>query len=254
MIKKILILIIFSIIVYEIYLQNNFYKDNSDEYEETDKVETLSNVDSNDNSNDELTNFNHQYSSINSNENLEIDQILDINDDKNRNKNIITVDLFGSPSDYENNNFILWEFVKPWTKIIYNYNEKLPFYFYIKVRIPSLNDYNNWKEIYPPLDFNPKTGEIIINTNDEETALSIANLIIINFRGDITIEEIIKRNLIEISINKSKKYEVVKNKIKESLSSSNEIKPIIEEKTPEFEKDLATNQYSAYEGSEYSFF
>ena len=57
--------------------------------------------------------------------------------------------MYGKPSHFEKNNIIIWEFdnPKPWNKIIYKYNETFPFSFYIKIKIPSLNDYNNWKNI-----------------------------------------------------------------------------------------------------------
>ena len=123
--------------------------------------------------------------------------------------------------------------------------------------MPSLNDYSNWKKIIPNLDFNPTTGELIIPTEDEETALSIANLLILNFKGEISLEDIISKNLIEISINKAKNYEVVKHKLIEQIMINLDEKPKEPmSNTQTFTSDLAETQeqYAAYEGTEYSFF
>lgn len=171
----------------------------------------------------------------------------------------VDINMFGEPSQYEKNNIIVWTMLNPnpWNKVIYKYNEKYPFYFYIKIKVPSLNDYSNWKKIIPNLDFDPRSGEIIIPTEDEETALSIANLIISNFRGNLSLEDIINKNLIDVSINKAKKYEVVKNKLIEQIMTNlnEKIKESFDD-TQTFATDLAKkhDEYTAYEGTEYSFF
>jgi ASC-1-like (ASCH) protein len=192
----------------------------------------------------------------------------------------IDINMYGKPYDYAVNKFIHWEFYdpKPWTKIIYNYGDEYPFYFYIKARIPSLNDYQNWKNIMHNLNFDPRSGELIIPSTDEETALSISNLIISNLKGDITLEEIINKDLIAISVVKCRKYEVVKNKIREQLIQNithskldlNKInKPIeiVHNKKNNNIDDIRTNNYfyynqersgevndfGAYDGNEFSF-
>ena len=70
-------------------------------------------------------------------------------------RQVIPIDLFGKPYQYEPNKFIIWAFAqpKPWTQIIYNYNDAFPFKFYLKVKIPSLNDYQAWKQLIPNLEF-----------------------------------------------------------------------------------------------------
>ena len=176
---------------------------------------------------------------------------------------VVSPNLYGSPTDYKENEYIIWEFQKPnpWTKIIYKNKQEYPFYFFIKVKIPSLNDYQNWKNIIKNIDFDPKLGELIIPTNDEETALSITNLIISNFKGEISINDIINKQLIDISINKAKKYEIIKNKLKEQINESIKPPKTIKEtfkEVPSFQKDLAenvekVNELNPYEGTEYSF-
>lgn len=238
MIKNILIFIILCIIIYEIYLQ---YLDNNNE-------NSIKNID---------TIENKSFSYIN---NQISDNILynkfEENDDLNE---TINPNMFGKPSEYKKNNIIIWNIIdpNPWNKIIYKYNEKYPFYFYIKIKIPSLNDYSNWKKIISNLDFDPITGEMIIPTEDEETALSIANLIISNFKGDLSLEDILNKNLIDISITKAKKYEVVKKKLIEQIMTN------LDQKIKESFDDIKTlktdlakkeEEYAAYEGIEYSFF
>ena len=246
MIKKVLIFIIVFILFYDIYV---LYLEKPNEYE----LKKNNFVEPSKIKNNELKFENNSFSYIN-NEILEdkIDEHVELVQNVDPN-------MFGKPLQYEKNNLIVWSILdpKPWNQIIYKYNEKYPFYFHIKIKVPSLNDYSNWKKIIPNLDFNPTTGELIIPTEDEETALSIANLLILNFKGEISLEDIISKNLIEISINKAKNYEVVKHKLIEQIMINLDEKPKEPmSNTQTFTSDLAETQeqYAAYEGTEYSFF
>lgn len=265
MIKKVLVFIILAIIFFDIYQLNNKPVDNI-------KMKVI-----NKNIQPIKKNFNLENTSysfidntphINNTHNID-NEISKINIDNqdisidNNFKEVISPNLFGSPSDYKEDKYIIWEFQdpKPWNKIIYKNNEKYPFNFFIKIKIPSLNDYQNWKNIIQNIDFDPRSGEMIIPTNDEETALSITNLIISNFKGELSIDDIINKNLIDISINKAKKYDIVKNKLIEQIIEYNKPPPkTIKESfkdTPSFQKDLADNNkindFNPFEGSEYSF-
>lgn len=179
---------------------------------------------------------------------------------------VIPLDLFGKPYQVEPNKFIIWTFLqqKPWTQIIYNYGQEFPFRFFIKIKIPSLNDYQMWKQIIPNMDFDSKTGEIIIPSKDEAGALAITNLIVSNFQGQLSIENILEKNLIPISITKSQQYEMVRNKLKEQIIES--IQGKNEEHKSDFELDLAKNENKtelkesfdsmdpgAYEGGEFTY-
>lgn len=106
---------------------------------------------------------------------------------------------------------------KPWTRVLYNPNDEYSYYFYIKLKIPSLNDYENWKKVIPNLNFDPRTGELIIPSKDEASALALANLIIVNFMGQISLDEILQKKLIQISVSKAQKHEVVQNKLREQI-------------------------------------
>lgn len=106
---------------------------------------------------------------------------------------------------------------KPWSKIIHKPNDPYPYYYFIKLKIPSLNDYEAWKNIIPNLNFDPRSGELIIPSKDEASALALANLISINFTGQLSLENILEKNLIQISIAKAKAHEVVQHKLREQI-------------------------------------
>lgn len=138
----------------------------------------------------------------------------------------------------------VWEFDKPnpWTKIIFNQNDDFPYYFHIKLKIPSLNDYQNWKQVVPNIDFNPRTGEMIIPSKDEPSALALTNLIVTNFTGQLSLGDILEKKLIQISINKAKNHEVVQNKLRNQIMEN--LYGVSESKvqTNNYENDLANNE------------
>jgi hypothetical protein len=148
----------------------------------------------------------------------------------------------------------IWEFDKPnpWTRIILNEQDEYPYYFHIKINIPSLKDYQVWKQIVPNLDFNPKTGEIIIPSKEEASALALANLICINFAGQMSIENILEKNLIQISVAKSRSYELVQNKLREQIMENLYGKSVTKVQTS-FEQDLAVNSLNNNNNSRVDF-
>ena len=105
----------------------------------------------------------------------------------------------------------------PWSKITIVRGDEYPFKFHIKLKIPSLNDFEQWKQIIPNLSFDPRPGELIIPSKDEASALALANLISINFLGQMSLANILEKNLIQISVGKAKGYEVVQNKLREQI-------------------------------------
>ena len=165
--------------------------------------------------------------------------------------NIVPLDLFGKPQEVVPNKFIIWNFTQPvpWSQIIYVYDQEFPFRFFMKIHIPSLNDYQSWKQIISNLDFDSKTGELIIPSKNEESALAIANLIVSNFQGQLTIENILQKNLIQISVIKAQQYEVVKNKLREQIiealhGETNKLNRQTKPKSNDFEEDLAKTKTS----------
>jgi hypothetical protein len=105
----------------------------------------------------------------------------------------------------------------PWTKIIYIEENEFPYNYHFKPVIPSLNDFENWKQIIPNIDFNPNSRELIIPSKDEASALAVANLICINFSGQMNMQDILNKDLIRISITKAKTHELVRTKLKEQI-------------------------------------
>lgn len=150
--------------------------------------------------------------------------------------------LEGSRESFANTRNKVWEFDRPnpWSKITYDENSQFPYFFHIKLRVPSLNDYENWKQIIPNISFDPKAGELIIPSKDEPSALAIANLISINFTGQLSLKDILEKNLIQISINKAQSYEVVQNKLREQIME-NLYGKTFNKVQSNFEKDLARN-------------
>jgi hypothetical protein len=136
----------------------------------------------------------------------------------------------------------------PWTKIIIDETSQYPYLFHIKLRVPSLNDYESWKQVVPNLEFIPRSGEIVIPSKDEPSALALANLISINFTGQMSLDNILEKNLIQISIAKSKAHEVVKNKLREQILENLYGKQF--NTIPNnFERDLAIQGTQASNGS-----
>jgi hypothetical protein len=151
--------------------------------------------------------------------------------------NINTRETFGDTSEDEDK-VMSFDKPNPWTKIIIKKLEEYPYLFHIKVKVPSLNDFENWKQIVPNIDFDPRNGELIIPSKDEPSALALANLIIINFMGQMSLQNILEKNLIQISINKAKSYEVVQNKLREQIIE-NLYGKTFNSSDSSFEKDLA---------------
>lgn len=128
-----------------------------------------------------------------------------------------------------------------WSRMIVDKSSEYPYSYHIKVAIPSLNDLQNWKKIIPNLNFNPQTGELIIPSKDEGSALAVANLIIANLNNLISMSDIINKQLLQISIAKAQSHELVRNKLKEQIMNNLNIKSTMDaSKVPNFETDLAT--------------
>lgn len=162
------------------------------------------------------------YNFINPSANTDINPMLDLADVVRHQNNKITNDTLNNP----------------WTKILKSKDNEYPYHFYLKINIPSLNDYTTWLQVIPNLGFDPQSGELIIPSKDEVSALAIANLIAINFAGQMSITDILNKNLIPISINKARKHKLVQKKLREQIKEHIYGKTIMKSNT-EFEKDLA---------------
>lgn len=155
-----------------------------------------------------------------------------------------------------------------WSKVVVDNKSEYPYLFFLKINIPSLNDFQNWKKIAPMLDFDPNTGELIIPAKDEGTALAIANLITANFNGSLSFTDIINKNLLAVSIKSAQTHELVRTKLKDQIKNNTDMKSIAES-FPTFSRDLATrseskvqvkekmqqsvSEINAYDGGDYSY-
>jgi hypothetical protein len=127
-----------------------------------------------------------------------------------------------------------------WSRIIVDKSSDYPYLYHIKVAIPSLNDLQNWIKIIPNLNFSPHTGELIIPSKDEGSALAVANLIIANLNNNISMSDIINKQLLQISIAKAQSHDLVRTKLKEQIKTNLNIKASSDaSKVPNFEMDLA---------------
>ncbi len=126
----------------------------------------------------------------------------------------------------------------PWSKIVIMPLEEFPYFFHIKAKVPSLNDFESWKQIIPNINFDPRAGELIIPSKDEPSALALANLILINFSGQMNLQTILEKNLIQISVAKAKSYEMVQNKLREQIMENLFGKQFNQGQT-NFQQDLA---------------
>lgn len=151
----------------------------------------------------------------------------------------------------------------PWTKLIIDKNNEYPYFYHIKITIPSLNDLMKWKEIIPNIEFNPNSGELIIPSKDEGSALAITNLIISNLYNNLSLDDIISDQLIQVSIAKAQSHELVRNKLKEQILAATNNKTVAKPSS-NFERDLATrtptqpaqvknnDEIEAFDGNDYS--
>jgi hypothetical protein len=115
---------------------------------------------------------------------------------------------------------VIFDNPNPWNKIQYfSHINK----YYIKIN--KLNEHIEkimlWKSlpiIKPDLiDIDIENNYLILKTNSEEEALVICNLIINHINNNLTINDIISKNLINYSINKAKRYKLIGTKLTELI-------------------------------------
>ena len=172
---------------------------------------------------------------------------------------------------------------QPWNAIVFNPTKEFKYLFIIKLNInnSNVNVYANkigkWSNIIEGIQFNPNTGELIIPSSDDNTALAITNLVINNLKGDLNLKNIVENNLIQISIAKIQSYSSIRSKIieqiienihgenlghteenldyQEDLAETANAPSVNSEQVEENEKpnQMESVQPLAYEGNEYSY-
>lgn len=142
---------------------------------------------------------------------------------------------------------------KPWNIIIFN-EKTNPNYFFVLNLANLVKQYNRdiitgiylqWSRYFEnnnmKISLNMETFDLLIPSVDENFALTICNLMLNCIKGDLNLKSIIDNNLIDISLAKINKYDIVKSKITEQILLC--LYPDIEKnQSPDFEKDLAYNE------------
>ncbi len=115
---------------------------------------------------------------------------------------------------------IEFDIPNPWNKIQYftHINK-----YYIKIN--KLENYIDkimiWKSLpiikNELIDIDIDNNYLILKTHSEEEALVICNLIINHINNNLTINDIVSKNLINYSINKAKRYKLIKTKLSELI-------------------------------------
>lgn len=99
---------------------------------------------------------------------------------------------------------------EPWDKI--KESKDINSY-YINIKDFDEVKYLEWKELIPDIEYDINSKLLKIKSKDEERAISIVNLMISNMKGDIEMDEILSNDLINKSIRKSRKYNVIFKKL-----------------------------------------
>jgi hypothetical protein len=110
----------------------------------------------------------------------------------------------------------------PWVKIeeLEHINK---YYIYIKKINKHLDKILIWKQLpsirNDLIDVDLNNNYLILKTQNEEEALVICNLILSYINNDISINDVLSRNLINSSITKAKKYNLVNSKLTELINN-----------------------------------
>ena len=142
---------------------------------------------------------------------------------------------FDNEDDENNQDEVIFENPNPWNKIQY-FTHVNKYY----IQIEKLNDHIEkiilWKSLpiikTDLIDIDIDNNYLILRTHSEEEALVICNLIINHINNNLTINDIISKNLINYSINKAKRFKLIGTKltelIKEGLLELNNKKENVE--------------------------
>jgi len=137
---------------------------------------------------------------------------------------------------------------QPWNAIVFNPNKENKYLFIIRLNIKNsekqsyLTKISKWSEIIQGIQLNLDNNELVIPSEDDNTALGIVNIIINNLKGDISLKNIIDNNLISISIAKIRTYPSIRTKIIEQIMENingESHYPNNTEEHLEYEEDLA---------------
>ena len=128
---------------------------------------------------------------------------------------------FNNNENEDNNqDEVIFENPNPWNKIQY-FTHVNKYY----IQIEKLNDHIEkiilWKSLpiikTDLIDIDIDNNYLILRTHSEEEALVICNLIINHINNNLTINDIISKNLINYSINKAKRFKLIGTKLTELI-------------------------------------
>jgi hypothetical protein len=114
----------------------------------------------------------------------------------------------------------IFEKPNPWNKIQY-FTHINKYY----IQIDTLNEHIEkimlWKSLpiikTDLIDIDIDNNYLILKTHSEEEALVICNLIINHINNNLTINDIVSKNLINYSINKAKRFKLISSKLTELI-------------------------------------
>jgi len=123
----------------------------------------------------------------------------------------------------EDKNMIKFDEPNPWMQIYVGNNINK---YYLKI-----NDIEKYKEkininMWEDIPFIRKDlimnedDTLILATNNEKEALVVANVLLSYILGDLTLNNIIEKDLINMSLQKAQKYELVVNKLRELIKDN----------------------------------
>lgn len=120
----------------------------------------------------------------------------------------------------DDNNETIFDEPNPWNKI--KYKEHVNKYY---IKINNLNKYIEkimlWKTLpsikSDLIDMDIENNYLIFKTQSEEEALVVCNLIINHINNNLTINDIVSKNLINYSINKAKRHKLISIKLTELI-------------------------------------
>ena len=115
---------------------------------------------------------------------------------------------------------IIFDEPNPWNKV--QYFTHINKYF---IQINKLNDHIEkiilWKSLpiikSDLIDVDIENNYLILKTHNEEEALVVCNLVLNHINNNLTINDIVSKNLINYSINKAKRYKLIGNKLTELI-------------------------------------
>ncbi len=115
---------------------------------------------------------------------------------------------------------VSFENPNPWNKIQY-FTHVNKYYIYIKTINDHIEKIMLWKSLpiikQDLIDIDIENNYLILRTHSEEEALVICNLIINHINNNLTINDIISKNLINYSINKAKRFKLIGTKLTELI-------------------------------------